>query len=104
MAGVAGRSGTGKRESRPWRDAIMRAVKRRIAGKGSPQALEVLADKVVELGLDGDVSALKEIGDRLDGRPVQAQAHSGDGEGAPIPVLIHTGVPRSAEDAEPTVD
>ena len=53
-----------------WRDAIMRAVKRS-EGKGDPKALERLADKIVQMALDGDMAAIKEIGDRLDGRATQ---------------------------------
>ena len=59
----------GSKTDKPWRDALMRAVKRRDAGDAL--ALERLADAAVKKGLAGDVSALKEIGDRLDGRPVQ---------------------------------
>ena len=63
---------------KPWRDAIKRAVNRHVAGEGDPKALEKLADKLVDLGLAGDTSALKEIGDRLDGKP--AQTLQGDAE------------------------
>lgn len=48
----------------------MRAVRRAATGE-DVQALEKLADKLVETGLGGDVSALKEIGDRIDGKPTQ---------------------------------
>ena len=59
-----------RKSDKVWRDAVMRAVARR-ESKKDPQALEKLADSLVAKGLDGDVSALKEIGDRLDGRPAQ---------------------------------
>ena len=36
------------------------------------QALRGLANKLVEMGLDGNLAAIKEIGDRLDGKPAQA--------------------------------
>ena len=36
------------------------------------RALRLLARKLVSRGIEGDVSALKEIGDRLDGKPTQA--------------------------------
>jgi len=60
----------------------MRAVKRRQEGEGDPQALDKLADKVIQLGLSGDMSAIREIGDRLDGKP--AQAIVGDEDQAPV--------------------
>ena len=62
-------SGTGN--DKIWRDALHRAVKRRIAGKGGGVALERLADSVVKEGLGGNVAAIREIGDRLDGKPQQ---------------------------------
>lgn len=60
----------GSKSDKIWRDAIMRAVRR--ASKGSKtQHLEKLADKLVAQGLKGETSALREIGDRLDGKPTQ---------------------------------
>ncbi len=50
----------------------MRAVKRREAGDNDPQWLDKLADKCVELAHAGEGWAMKEIGDRLDGKPAQA--------------------------------
>lgn len=47
--------------------------------------LAALADSLVDAGLAGDVSALREIGDRLDGKV--AQAIIGGGEGSP-PVSV----------------
>jgi hypothetical protein len=47
-----------------WREAVVRAIKR---GKGLDQLAEVLVAKA----LDGDMVALKEVGDRLDGKPKQ---------------------------------
>jgi hypothetical protein len=36
------------------------------------RVLRALARKLVETGLEGDLAALREIGDRLDGKPSQA--------------------------------
>ena len=55
-----------------WRTALVRAVNRRTNGKGSPKYLERLAVAAVTRGCEGDVSAIREIGDRLDGKAVQA--------------------------------
>lgn len=68
----------GAKSDKIWREAVMRAVKRESEGKGSPHQLEKLADMLVATGLTGDVSALKEIGDRLDGKPVQMLASDPD--------------------------
>lgn len=71
-------------KTKPWRDAIMRAVSRRETGK-DPQALEKLADKLIDAALSGDMQAIKEIGDRIDGKP--AQAVVGDAGSDPVRVL-----------------
>ena len=62
----------GKKSEKLWRDAVMRAVNRRTKGKGNPKHLDLLADKLVRVGRAGDIPAIKEIGDRLDGKPAQA--------------------------------
>ncbi len=49
------------------------------------KALRLLARKIVDAALDGDMSAMKEIDDRLDGRPTQAIA--GDDNASGISVI-----------------
>ena len=66
----------GPKSDKAWSDAMRRAVSRESAGKGSPKWLHVIADRVVQLAAEGDMTAVKEIGDRLDGKP--AQVHAGD--------------------------
>lgn len=48
------------------------------------KTLDSLAEKLLINCDDGDMQALKELGDRLDGKPAQAIAVSGDGEGGSI--------------------
>ncbi len=62
---------------RTWRDAINLAV-RELHEETTPdgkvkktKAWRLLARKLVDSGLEGDSSALREIGDRLDGRAMQ---------------------------------
>lgn len=74
----------GQKPEKIWRDAVMRAVKRRLEGEKG-QYLERLADQLVAEGLDGNVVALKEIGDRLDGKP--AQTIAGDNE-QPLEMVV----------------
>lgn len=63
----------GKKGANIWTQAVRRAVKRRIDGvEGKPRKLEHLADKLVEAGLAGDIHALKEIGDRVEGKARQS--------------------------------
>ena len=55
-----------------WRDALKRALGRyssKVVKRG--QALNTIAEKVVELALAGDKDAIAEIGNRLDGKPTQ---------------------------------
>lgn len=67
--GVSGNPSGLPKENKLWRDALIRAVKRREST--DPQALEKLADKLISLAYGGDMSALKEFGDRIDGKSKQ---------------------------------
>ena len=70
--GQSGNPSGGVRTRKPWREALERAVKRRDAEKdGNPQMLEVIADQCVADAANGVMPAVKEIGDRLDGKAVQ---------------------------------
>ncbi len=67
----------GAKSDKEWRDAIRRAVHelRVISGDKKAEkikAMTLLARRLVTKGIEGDVSALKEIGDRLDGKATQA--------------------------------
>ena len=74
----------GQKLDKIWRGAIRKAVSERLAVEDADgkvrkiKALNLLAMSLVKTGLTGDVSALKEIGDRLDGKPAQAIAIKGD--------------------------
>lgn len=67
----------GWKSEKPWRDAIMIAVKREVARGANARRLSALADKLVAVALEGDIGALKEIGDRLDGKPTQGVNFAG---------------------------
>lgn len=65
----------GQKSDKEWRDAIRLAVNevRKDPENGKKtKALRLLARKTVTMALDGDMIAMKEIGDRLDGRPAQS--------------------------------
>lgn len=57
---------TGPQKMKPWREALDRAIAQSDGAK-----LRKLADALIKKGLQGDVGALKEIGDRLDGKAIQ---------------------------------
>ena len=74
-------------KTRPWSDAINRAL---LAEDG--KKLRALADRLIDRALEGDVTALKEIGDRVDGKVVQQLEHSGtDGSDLVVKLLSADG-------------
>jgi hypothetical protein len=84
MAWQPGQSGNpngAPKQAKIWKDAITRAIKRREVD--DPQALEKLADKLLSAVEAGDVGAMREFGDRLDGKVAQAIIGGGEGD-API--------------------
>lgn len=67
----------GNKSDKPWRHALQKAVKEwyTVDIDGKPQkirALNAMARKAVERGMNGDATLIREIGDRLDGKPAQA--------------------------------
>lgn len=54
-----------------WADALRRAIRESIDGEDFDAKLAVLAKSLVTTAKNGDLQALKEIGDRLDGKPSQ---------------------------------
>jgi hypothetical protein len=88
MAAAARGRPTGSTE-KPWRDAIRLAVNA-TTGDGDPKKLRLIAEKLVELALAGDAAAIKEIGDRLDGKPAQAVVGEGEGGAIEISHIVRT--------------
>jgi hypothetical protein len=74
-------------KAKVWHAAIMRALERRKPANERIAAIDELADKLLDLVAAGDLAALKEFGDRLDGKPAQSVSVDGDGEGGPIKTL-----------------
>ena len=74
MAGAPLGNKNGAKENRLWGEAIRRAVTQR-----DGETLRALADKLIEKAAEGDVPALRELGDRLDGKPHQSADLTLDG-------------------------
>lgn len=73
-------------KAKVWRAAIQRALERRTASRADgKQAIDELADKLIDLVASGDLPALKEFGDRMDGKPPQAII-GGDEDDPPVTV------------------
>ena len=70
MAGVKGRSG--RRNDLPWQDAL-RLELARASDQGKEPLLNAVARACIAKAMAGDIQAIKEIGDRLDGKPHQTQ-------------------------------
>lgn len=85
MAFEKGKSGNpgGRPKEKPWRDALNMALK-----DGDGLRLRRIADAVVTLAETGDMQAIKEIGDRLDGKPAQQTIVTGDEDGGALN-LVH---------------
>lgn len=70
----------GQQRDKPFRDAL----RMEIAAAGEDhKALRRVARALIDKAADGDVPAIKEIADRLDGKPAQAIV-GGDEDDAPV--------------------
>ena len=76
--GQPGNNNAGK--NRPWIKALTRAV-----AQDDGKRLRKAAEKLLDLASEGDVPALRELGDRLDGKSIQRLAGEVD---EPIRVIV----------------
>ena len=78
-APVGNRNATKNKE---WADVLRRLSMRPVADPKNPgkerKRLEKIAETVLRLAEEGDMQAIKEIGDRLDGKPAQSVDLGGD--------------------------
>lgn len=73
-------------QAKVWKAAIERALDKRGA-LDRKHALDELAGKLLDKCAEGDMGALKELGDRLDGKPSQEVSGAG---GGPVVLQITT--------------
>jgi ribosomal protein S6E (S10) len=73
----------GTKQNRWWAETLKRALLQEDGKK-----LRALAEKLIARAEEGDIAALKEIGDRVDGRPQQAIVGGSDEDGPPIRLVI----------------
>ena len=72
-------------KAKVWHAAICRALEARTVSRtDGKKQIDALAEKLLDLVEAGDLPALKEFGDRMDGKPAQAVTVAGDDEGGPI--------------------
>jgi hypothetical protein len=80
MAAPLGNQNAAK--AKVWKAAIDRALETRTKSRtDGKKEIDALAEKLLDLVATGDLPALKEFGDRMDGKP--AQAIIGGGEDDP---------------------
>lgn len=60
------------KSNRLWGETIKRAVLAQ-----DPEKLRKIADKLIDMAEAGDLAAMKELGDRLDGKAAQSVALTG---------------------------
>jgi hypothetical protein len=81
MAERGGQPGnTNATKNKVWIEALNRSI-----AQDDGKRLRAAAEKLLDLAVEGNVPALKELGDRLDGKPAQAVTLSGDPEN---PVMV----------------
>jgi hypothetical protein len=76
-------------KNKPWAEALARV---NIQSDGAK--MRAVAEKVWELAASGDIQAIKEIGDRVDGKAVASTEISGP-DGSALPVTINVRFPGS---------
>lgn len=83
--------GSKSRRAKPYADMLRLAL---AAADGDMTKLRRIAEKHVDVALTGDMSAIKEIADRIDGKV--PQGHGGDEDLPPLSIIV-TGVPRGED-------
>lgn len=66
------------KKAKRWSDAIARALAKVELGKGVEAGLDTCATQLVKAAIAGEQWALKELGDRIDGKAAQSVTVSGD--------------------------
>lgn len=78
-AGAPEGNQNGLKQNRLWGETIRRAVT-----QADGKKLRQIADTLIDLAAQGDIQAIKELGDRIDGKPAQAITGA---DGGPIEIL-----------------
>lgn len=79
---VGGQKGNknSSRSNRLWGDTIRRAI-----DQSDGKRLRTIAEKLLDKAAEGDIQAIRELGDRLDGKPHQSMDLEATGKGgAPL--------------------
>ena len=73
-----------------WSEAVRLAVYREAKGDDGKKKkrLNVIADKLCKMAMDGDIAAIREIGERLDGKSPQSVDVTSGGDKVEMPQQI----------------
>jgi molecular chaperone GrpE (heat shock protein) len=79
----------GPKSDKLWSDAVRVAAMREAEDDEGKirKRLNIIADNLCKLAMAGDMQAIKEVGDRIDGKPAQALQHSNP-DGSPLTFVI----------------
>jgi hypothetical protein len=79
--GVSGNPGG--RAAKPFKDALLRIVEKKIANDPEGRALiDAIAQQLVAKASKGDLASIREIADRIEGTPARSITLGGEGGGA----------------------
>lgn len=67
---MAGNANSGRRQEKPFRDALMIAIKERTEAKDG-RGLRKIAENLLDLAEKSELAAISALADRLDGKPAQ---------------------------------
>lgn len=95
---VKGQSGNpgGRPKKKLWRDAIQASLSTNTEGEYNLEHIRAVSDALIIAAKAGDIQAIKEIGDRIDGKV--PQGIGGDDELGPIGVQIMWPIPPTGLD------
>lgn len=81
MPFAKGQSGNpgGKRKDKLFHEALVMQLKE--IEDSDKRGLRRIASQLIKKAEDGDIQAIKEVADRLDGKPAQALQHGGEDGG-----------------------
>lgn len=84
---MAGNSNSGRRAEKPFADALRMELK---AAGEDHKALRMIARALIMKAADGDMQAIKEFADRIDGKVPQGVI-GGDEDDAPLSIVVRIG-------------
>jgi len=95
MPGGGQKGNTNAARGTEWRDAIRAVVKQYEKGDIKRKtALRKIAETLIEKAIAGDMAAIKELGDRLDGKSGQSVQYTGEVDLRTFPVCYIDPEPR----------